>query len=97
MKSRFVFDTNALVSAVLSPYSTNALALREAEKLGKIVYSPMTWSEFAEVLLRPKFDRYFSVEVRETIIQVFQHRFIEVFPTTSFSISRDPKDNSFWT
>jgi len=55
----------------------------------------MTWSEFAEVLLRPKFDRYFSVEVRETIIQVFQHRFIEVFPTTSFSISRDPKDNMF--
>jgi uncharacterized protein len=56
----FVFDTNALISAMLSPFSTNATALKLAERKGEAVYSDATFSEFSQVFCRKKFDRYFS-------------------------------------
>jgi predicted nucleic acid-binding protein len=72
MKSNFVFDTNALISAVLSPQSTNAQALRKARKMGIVVYSDETWEELSEVLFRAKFDRYFTTADRQEILKRLQ-------------------------
>jgi len=65
MRGNFVFDTNTLISAALSPFSKNAEAIIKAESLGIIVYSENTLEEFQNVLFRPKFDRYFSVSSRK--------------------------------
>jgi uncharacterized protein len=96
MKSNlFVFDTNTLISAALSPSSTNAEAMKKAESLGNIIYSDATWTEFLEVLFRKKFDKYFSIENRyeivDRLITRFEKRSIDVVITEC----RDAKDNMF--
>jgi len=95
VKNNFVADTNVLVSAALSPRSTNALALKKALKLGKIVYSHATWSEFLAVLFRSKFDKYFSIESREKIQNLFLSQFDEVEVEVSVKACRDLKDDMF--
>ncbi len=95
MKNRFVFDTNALISAVLSPFSTNAAAVKQAEKLGEVVYSDNTWSEFLDVLFRKKFDAFFTLEEREQIADRFLARFEKKQVSESISACRDPKDDMF--
>ena len=64
MNNVFVFDTNTFVSAILSPKSTNAQAIVLAENIGKIVFSSETFLELSEVLLRKKFDKYFTIKFR---------------------------------
>ena len=91
----FVFDTNTLVSAALSPFSTNALAIKKAESIGKIVYCKATWAEFLNVLFRKKFDKYFSLETRNEIADRFLSRFTEIEITFGITDCRDPKDNIF--
>lgn len=95
MKNKFVFDTNALISAVLSPSSTNARAVKRAEILGEIVYSDACWSEFTEVLFRKKFDPFFTTEERREIADRLLLRFIKENVTLSIDACRDPKDNMF--
>lgn len=90
-----MFDTNVLVSAILSPKSTNADALKKAEKEGLVVYSKDAWSEFIEVLFRPKFNPYVSVATREKIALAFERRFFEISPETIVRACRDPKDDMF--
>ena len=95
MKNSFVFDTNTLISAALSPYSTNALAIKRAEFLGEIIYSNSTWSEFLNVLFRTKFDKYFTIEERELIVEKFLLTFRQKNVDIIISECRDAKDNMF--
>ena len=95
MKSRFVFDTNTLISAALSPKSTNAWAIKRAESLGEIVYSNATWSEFLNVLFRPKFDKYFTIEEREKVSDKFLLMFQQIQVNVVITDCRDAKDNMF--
>ena len=60
----FVFDTNSLISASLSPGSVNRKAFDLAREIGIPVYSNATLTEFTETFLRPKFDKYISAEKR---------------------------------
>ena len=91
----FVFDTNALISAFLSPNSTNATALKLAENIGDILFSPETFKEFCNVLLREKFDKYFSREFRLKIIETVALRYAQKEPSILITECRDPKDNMF--
>jgi predicted nucleic acid-binding protein len=59
MNYKFVFDTNALISAALLRTSVNANALNLALEIGRIVISEPVLQEFGEVIFRKKFDRYF--------------------------------------
>jgi putative PIN family toxin of toxin-antitoxin system len=93
--SNFAIDTNVLISALLSPHSTNALALKKARKLGNVVYSRETVMELSDVLMRKKFDPYFTVEARLEILERFTADSIELIPTERVSACRDPKDNMF--
>ena len=95
MSSNFVFDTNTLISAALSPFSKNAEAIEKAESLGIIVYSEQTWQEFNNVLFRPKFDKYFSIFSREIIATRFLNRFKKVNVDVIIKECRDSKDDMF--
>jgi len=95
MKNSFVFDTNTLISAALSPFSTNASAIKKAETLGAIVYSDDTWNEFLNVLFRIKFDKYFTIGQREELAERFASRFLNIKVNEVILECRDPKDNMF--
>lgn len=48
-----------------------------------------------DVLLRPKFDKYLSVEDRLEFLYRIETRYKKVKTTSSFTDCRDPKDNIF--
>jgi uncharacterized protein len=64
MNKRFVLDTNTVVSALLVRRSVPRQAFDYAFEHGKVLASPATLSELTEVLYRPKFDRYLTLERR---------------------------------
>jgi len=68
---RHVFDTNTLVSAVLFEHSTPGQALRQALSRGRVLLSPSTLEELAEVLQREKFARYVTAAEREEFLVAF--------------------------
>lgn len=92
---RFVFDTNALISAALLPNSTSQKALKKAEHLGTVFLSKESLSELAEVLLRSKFDKYLSIEERLEFIDRVEARYAFVEIVSNFEDCRDKSDNKF--
>ncbi|MCH6232878.1 putative toxin-antitoxin system toxin component, PIN family [Cognataquiflexum rubidum] len=95
MKNSFIFDTNSLISSVLSPLSTNASALKSALKIGDVMLSQETWKEFKSVIFRNKFDRYFTVEQRNEILALLDKKFVFFETHSTFKACRDPKDDMF--
>lgn len=91
----FVFDTNVLVSAALSPRSVSADALKKALLTGRVAYSKDTWRELLNVLFLPKFDKYFTIEARQEIAVRFLQLFKEVEINNHIRACRDPKDDMF--
>lgn len=59
---RLVFDTNVLISALLSQKSIAAKILNWAENNGTVLYSEATLIELISVLNRPKFSKYILPE-----------------------------------
>ncbi len=59
--SRFVLDTNVLVSAALFRHSKPAQVFRRALDGGNLLISVETLEELRDVLNRKKFDRYISL------------------------------------
>jgi uncharacterized protein len=64
-KQRFIFDTNVIVSAFLFNKSKPRQAFDLAQDIGIIILSNPIFSELGEVLSRPKFNKYLSVERRK--------------------------------
>ena len=91
----FVFDTNSLISADLSPNSVNRQAYDKARELGITVYSDETLAEFIEVFNRSKFDKYVSQQSRNRAINAFENSGQHVQVFTHVDICRDKKDNKF--
>jgi putative PIN family toxin of toxin-antitoxin system len=58
-----VFDTNVLISALLSPKSIAAKTLNWTENNGTVLYSEATLTELISVLNRPKFSEYISLKI----------------------------------
>ena len=71
---RCVFDTNTLVSSMLFARSKPGRALLRAFQYGEILLSQSTLEELAEVLQRPKFDRYVTSTEREEFLEAFIDR-----------------------
>lgn len=94
-KPGFVFDTNAFVSAVLLENSISAKAIDQAFKIGQIVISEETFSEFKQVLSRPKFNKYLSSERKAQAISKLERDTILFEVSSKVEICRDPKDNKF--
>jgi putative PIN family toxin of toxin-antitoxin system len=94
-RPRYVFDTNALVSAVLLEHSISGQALRRALRQGVILESLATLGELAEVIQRQRFDRYVSAAAREEFLAAFVARATIVEPTEVVRVCRDAKDDKF--
>ncbi len=92
---RLVVDTNAWVSRLLLPGSVAALAVDRALTLGRLLVSEATLDELADVLARPKFDRYVSrADRREFIHQLAG--IVEIVPVLRrIQACRDPRDDCF--
>jgi uncharacterized protein len=92
---RVVLDTNVLVSRFLVPDSVPARAVRLAVAEDRILASDATLMELADVLSRPKFDPYVTVEERQTFLRLFG-RIAELVPIVHVvRACRNPKDDKF--
>jgi uncharacterized protein len=91
----FVFDTNVLVSALLSKNGKARQALSKARHLGKLLMSESTLLELLSVLKRPKFDKYISSLEKDiflvTVIKAT--KIVEIL--SEIEVCRDEKDNQY--
>jgi|SRR3569833_2876832 len=91
----FVIDTNVLISAFILPDSITRKALNKARKGGFVAVSKESADEFAEVFIRPKFDKYLPLDIRLEIIDDFISLAYFIEPSTRITACRDPKDDKF--
>ncbi len=93
---RFILDINVIISAVLRPSSKPDLAFRKAQDLGNVLMSPVTWLELENVLARPKFERYITLEERQEFLLNFSETVELIVDVTEvIDECRDPKDNKY--
>jgi putative PIN family toxin of toxin-antitoxin system len=90
---RLVFDTNVLVSALLSEQSKPAQAFFAALQGGEVLLSTPLANEISTILHRKKFDRYLSEEQREAFLIALVQSSTLVEVTKTITACRDPKDN----
>ena len=94
---KIVVDTNILISAAIYPDSVSANALALAARHCDLYRSEETTLEIAQVLMRPKFDRYFAQggAQREEFLEAYQ-AVAQLASITNISTDcSDPKDNKF--
>lgn len=91
--TRYVFDTNVIVSALLFNASKPGLAFVQAVDSGTILASAELLTELNDVLSRPKFGEYIERAERERFLGAFvrEVRFVEIRETVR--ACRDPKDD----
>ena len=95
VRERIIADTNCLVSRLLLPSSVPGDAVRKAVDSGLLLVSEATMNELADVLARPKFDRYIGLEDRQRFLRMLL-RVAEFVPIVcSVRECRDPKDDKF--
>ncbi len=94
-KPRYVFDTSAIVSAVLFEQSVPGKALYAGLDHGEILVSLATAAELREVLARKKFDRYLTVQDRERFLVKFLGMAKVIESLETVHVCRDPKDDKF--
>jgi len=92
---RIVIDTGILVSAAIRPESVPALALEKAFLQFEVCVSNETFAELEAVLMRPKFDRYITTELRLEFIDGFRQQVTNISVTHKVTDCIDPKDNKF--
>lgn len=94
-RPRYVADTNLLISRLLLPHSTPARAVQKAVERGDLLFSDATLEELAEVLSRPKFEKYFSRQERSEFFRLLSTISLRIPFTRVVTACRDPKDNKF--
>jgi putative PIN family toxin of toxin-antitoxin system len=91
-----VFDTSTLVSAVLKADSIPERALlRAVAEPNRLIPSQEVEDEYREVIFRPKFDRFVSVERRQQILDIVVVAAERVEPSEAVRECRDPKDDKY--
>ncbi len=94
-KPAIVFDTNALISALMYPSSVSASALIQAVKHFQLVASDATWAELETVSGRKKFAKYWNEQSR--LVFLTELAAMTDFCTTQTVITtcNDASDNKF--
>ena len=92
---RYVIDTNVLISAILLPESTAYNAYIKALDTGILLASSSTLSEYSEVILRSKLDRYSSQQRRQVFLNELIQDVEKITIIEEVDACRDPKDNKF--
>jgi len=90
-----VIDTNIWISYALNHKGITALQLRSAIGKHSYAFSDETFREFTEVLLRNKFDPYFSRELRVQLLKEIASDAQWFTPQEKIAECRDSKDNKF--
>ena len=96
VKPRVVFDTNALISALILPNSISAKALRSAVERFEVIVSKATWQEFEQKMQKTSLERYFpSTQNRDAAIHTLNRIVTHIAVRSVVTDCRDPKDNPF--
>lgn len=95
IRRRFVVDTNVLISAFIIRTSLAYKVLEYCALNGVLLFSSETFSEFGRVLCRPKFDRYFSHEEKEQILNRLASMADFRKISSAFKVCRDATDDVF--
>jgi putative PIN family toxin of toxin-antitoxin system len=91
-----VIDASTFVSAALKANSLPERALlRAIDPLNRLILSQEVEDEYREVIFRPKFDRFVSVERRQRILDVVIVAAGRIEPTETVLECRDPKDDKY--
>jgi putative PIN family toxin of toxin-antitoxin system len=90
-----VADTNIVISRLIFRKSVAARALDRAFHHFDLLVSGQTLGELADVISRPKFDRYVSPAERYAYLQDFQKATTFVGRVRPVAACRDPKDDKF--
>lgn len=94
-KPRFVFDTNAIISAVLLKRSVSRQAFDKAIDQGELLVSAETIDELNRVLGRPDFAKYVTEDERLAFLAVLLREAKLVEVTEAVRERRDPRDDKF--
>jgi uncharacterized protein len=97
-KFRVVIDTNVWISGQLTLTGVTAELTRFVVQHGLPVFSDPTFEELKTRLWRPKFDRYLSVDRRNTLLQEVHVSgfWVDIHPEMAdMSFCRDPSDDKF--
>jgi uncharacterized protein len=86
-------DTNILISSALFPASVPNQALAKALSTGQLLISEAVLAEVIDVLARPKFDHYLSIESRQNFLDKLIRISKKVIITHTVTACRDAKDN----
>ena len=94
-RPRVVVDTNVMISRLLRPPSVPGQAMRRPVDAGTLLVSEATMGELADVLARPKFDPYVSIEERQQFLLLLG-RIVEMVPILHrIRACRDPSADKF--
>jgi len=92
-ENRLVLDTNVLISRLLLPRGVAGRAVDKALADGVVLMSAETLTELADVLDRPKFDRYVAPEEKRQFLRMLGG-IVRVVPIQHrIQVCRDPKDD----
>ena len=91
--TRYVFDTNVIISSVLFSDSVPGQAFARCRDDGTLLFSQALVEELNDVFRRDKFNRYVALELRERLLEalVRESELIEI--TEQVKACRDPKDD----
>ena len=91
--TRFVFDTNVIISAVLFNNSVPGQAFIRALNHGRTLVSKALMGELSRVLGRDRFDRYVTREERDAFLSslIRESSLIEI--SQAVQVCRDPEDD----
>ncbi len=91
--TRYVFDTNVIVSALLFSTSVPGRAFTRSLDEGIVLISQSLLEELNDVLSRDKFDHYITRQERERFLEslIRESEMVEI--TELVQACRDPKDD----
>jgi len=91
--TRYVLDTNVIISALLLSTSVPAQAFTRLLDSGTILISQSLIEELSDVLGRKKFNRYITSKLREKFLETFirDSKLVEIIEKVK--ACRDPKDD----
>jgi putative PIN family toxin of toxin-antitoxin system len=91
----FVFDTNALISALILKGSVSRKAFDRALELGVILLSSATFGELNAVSQREKFRLYVDEDERVQFLLLLLREVEWVEISGDLAVCRDPRDDKF--
>ena len=91
-----VIDASTFVSAALKADSLPERALlRGVDPPKRLILSQEVENEYHDVIFRPKFDRFVSVERRKRILDIVVVAAERIEPTEAVRECHDPKDDKY--